>query len=110
MQMRRYIDGLYKIVEQEKQERELAKKKEAASLQTMQPPVKSLETQILALTRSRGSDRPWTMEEFLACTKGTHSERSHPQKVAEILLKHNWQRHRKYGSNAGRYWLPPSKS
>ena len=103
-----YIDGLYKMVELQNQERELAKRQEANEPKTFQTAPRPLEQQVLELTRSRGSDRPWTMEEFLACLEGAYCERTHPQKVSEILLKHNWRRHRTYGKNAGRYWLPPA--
>ena len=112
MHMRSYIDGLYKLVEQEKQERELAKQREVSSLQTMQPPVKSLEQQFLELVRSVSPDqlnRRWTMAEFVMRLEGTHSARPHPQKISSILERYNWRRHRAYGKeNSGRYWLPPS--
>jgi hypothetical protein len=107
-----YIDGLYKIVEQEKQERELAKEQELASLQTMQPPIKCLEQQILELVRSLSSDqltRPWTMDEFVMRLGGKYRDRPHPQQVGEILKRFNWERRRSYGKNSGRYWLPPPR-
>lgn len=105
-----YIDGLYKIVEQEKHERKVSKQQEEASLQTMQPPAKGLEQQILELLRSLSSDqlnRPWTMAEFVMRLKGKYRDRPHPQQVAEILTRYKWRRQRAYGLNAGRYWFPP---
>ncbi len=103
-----YIDGLYKLVERQSEERELAKQQEQKR-QTLQPAPKPLEQQVLDLTRGHNPDKKWTMAEFLACTEGTYSENSHPQKIAEILMRHKWRRYRSYGQNAGRYWLPPEK-
>ena len=107
--VKNYIKYLYKFVEQQNQERELAKQLDAKKHQTLQSAPKPLEQQVLKLTRSRGSDRSWTMAEFVVSLEGTHSQHPHPQKIAEILLRHNWKRHRTYGKNAGRYWMPPSK-
>ena len=104
----RYIDGLYKIVEQEKQERKLAKRQEAVP----PPPVKCLEQQLMGYFRTLSQEqlqRPWTMNEIILAgnLKGKCRNRPHPQKISEILERHNWRRHRTYGVNAGRYWLPP---
>jgi hypothetical protein len=107
MRKNSYIDGLYKMVEQENEKRELAKQQDQKS-QTIQTAPIPLEQQILDLTRGHNSDRKWTMAEFIACLTGTYSEQTHPQKISEILKRHNWRRHRTYGKNAGRYWLPPA--
>ena len=111
--MRSYIDGLYKIVELEKQERELAKQQEAASLQTILPPVKPLEQQMVEFFRSLSAsqiNRPWSLREITSQLEGKYRDRPHPQLVANELLKLSWQRRRLYGAEwAGRrYWFPPA--
>jgi hypothetical protein len=105
----RYIEGLYKIVEQEKQERELAMQQEAAS----PPSVKSLEQQLVEYFRTLSHEQlqcPWTMNEIIMSgnLKGKFRDRPHPQQVAEILKRLSWKRRRTYGVNSGRYWLHPS--
>ncbi len=110
--LRNYMESLHKLVEEQDKARELAKQQETAALQTMQPSVKLLEQQFFELVRSLNSDqlnRPWTMSEFVMRLKGKYRNRPHPQKISEILKRHNWRRHRTYGINTGRYWLPPSK-
>ena len=107
--LRSYIDGLYKIVEQEKQERKLSKQQEAVP----PPPVKSLEQQLMGYFRTLSQEqlkRPWTMIEIIevADLKGKSRDRPHPQQISKILERHNWRRYRAYGVNAGRYWLPPT--
>jgi len=107
--LRSYIDGLYKIVEQEKQERKLVMQQEAVP----PPPVKCLEQQLMGYFRTLSQEqlkRPWTMIEIIevADLKGISRDRPHPQQISEILKRYNWRRYRAYGVNAGRYWLPPS--
>ena len=111
--LRSYIENLHKHVEQVNNEKQRAKQQEVAALQTMPPPVKSLEQQLTCYFRTLSQEqlkRPRTMIEIIqaADLKGKFREHPHPQKISEILGRLNWRRHRAYGANAGRYWLPPS--
>jgi hypothetical protein len=97
-----YIDGLYKLVEQESQKPQ--------NLQ--QPPVKSLEQQLIELIRTFNKEqlsRGLHITEFTLRTKGKFADHSHPQLVAEILIKLNWQKRRVYnaamGINGVRLWF-----
>jgi hypothetical protein len=108
--MRSYIDGLYKIVEQEKQERELARQKVAASLQTIHPPVKPLEQQLVEHFRSSPSraKEPLLISDLVYHLRGRIRDHPHPQLVADELRKLGWQRRRLWGAHEGkRYWFPP---
>jgi len=112
--MRSYIDGLCKIVEQEKQERELARQEVTASLQTMHPDVKPLEQQLVEFFRTLSPEqlkRPWTMDDIIGSGKlrGKHpGGLPHPQQVSDILKRLNWRKARLYGAHGGkRVWLAP---
>ena len=112
--MRSYIDGLCKIVEQEKQERELARQEVTASLQTMHPDVKPLEQQLVEFFRTLSPEqlkRPWTMDDIIGSGKlrGKLRGLPHPQQVSDILKRLNWRKVRLYGQHAGkRVWIPPT--
>ena len=109
-----YIDGLYKIIEQEKEEHELARQKEAAALQTMHPGVKPLELQLVEFFRTLSPEqlnRPWTMDQITIKLQGKFHDHPHPQMVATELRKMGWQRRRLYSHQADgrRYWFPPGQ-
>ena len=108
--MRSYIDGLYKIVEQEKQERELAGQKVAASLQTMHSPVKPLGLQLVEHFRSSPfrAKEPLLISDLVYHLRGRIRDHPHPQLVADELRKLGWQRRRLWGAHEGkRFWFPP---
>ncbi len=103
-----YIDGLYKMVEQQNQERELAKKQEA----TLPPPVKSLEQQLVEYLRTlpvSQAKQPIHMPDLVLHLQGKYRQNPHPQLVAEELRKLGYERRRLYGVHEGkRYWFPPA--
>ncbi len=109
-----YIKNLYKHVEAENKKKEQVRQKEAASLQTMPPPVKGLEQQLVEFFRTQSQEqlkRPWTMDEIILAgdLKGKYRDRPHPQQVAEILTRYAWTKRRLYGAAYGgkRYWFAP---
>lgn len=111
--LRSYIDGLYKHLEKVEEERKQAKQQETASLQTMHPPVKPLELQLVEYFRTLSqtqTSRPWSLSELIVQLEGKYSDRPHPQQVGEILRKLGWQRRRVYGTQGRgrRYWFPPA--
>jgi len=112
LMLRSYIDGLYKIVEQEKQERELAKQKDIAALQTRRPEVKPLEQQLVEHFRSLSSSQvkePLLISDLIHHLKGRIRDHPHPQLVASELRKLGWQRRRLWGVQEGkRLWFPPT--
>ena len=111
--LRSYIESLHRHVEQVNKEKELAKQRETASLQTMQPLVKPLELQIIEFFRSLPSaqtSRPWSLRDITLRLEGKYRAHPHPQQVGETLRKLGWQRRRVYGAQGGgrRYWFPPA--
>ncbi|MBT8002172.1 MAG: hypothetical protein HN578_04550 [Rhodospirillales bacterium] len=109
--LKSYIDGLYKKVEQEKQERELAKPKGIAALQTKHSPVKSLGQQLVEHFRSLPLSRakePLLISDLVYHLRGRMRDHPHPQLVADELRKLGWQRRRLWGAHEGkRFWFPP---
>ena len=102
-----FIDGLYKILEQQQQERELVKEENAT------PPVKSLEEQLVMYFRSLSPaqlSRPFTMNEIIMSGNltGKMLDRPHPQQVAEVQTRKGWTKRRLYGVEYGgkRYCFP----
>ena len=83
--------------------------------QTIQPIVKPLEQQLIELLRKLTKEqlsRGWHISEFTLRLKGTFAEHPHPQMVAEILIRLNWQNRRVYNTaldiNGERLWFAPS--
>ena len=104
-----YIESLHKRVEQEQKERELAKKKEAASV----PPVKPLEQQLIEYFRAQSpsqAKQPFQMSDLILHLQGQYRQNPHPQMVSVELRKLGYERRRLYGSEFGgkRYWFPPT--
>ena len=103
--LKSYIDGLNKLVDQE---RELAE-------QDPPPPVESLEQQLLQFLRTLSKEQlrhPWTISQIIGAGNliGKYRDRPHPQNIAEILTRNGWTKRRLYGAEfAGkRYWFPPT--
>ena len=107
--MNSYIESLRRHVEQEQ-----AKQQKAISLQTLHPPVKPLEQQLIEYFRSLSPAqicRAWTMNEIIRSGNltGKYRDRPHPQQIAEILTRNAWTKRRLYGAEFGgkKYWFPP---
>jgi hypothetical protein len=105
----RYITGLYRVLEQDNEKRELAKS------DTLPPTVKSLEQQLVQFMRTLSKEQlrqSWTMDQIIGtgALVGKYRPHPHPQQVAEILIRHAWSKRRLHGAAYGgkTYWFPPA--